>query len=134
MSFFFDYFSTNLSINGGIVNFSQLSDSDGLPFPLYLHPVWRFVLAISLLIVLNQGTRLRAIIISYITSPETKIGPINYLIWVDELNGILLGLSIAIRIGFLLSPYPVGSLLGNDFCKFAEFTASVYIGPYMSPV
>jgi hypothetical protein len=127
MSHFFDY--TNLSTVGGIVvNFTQLSDTEGLPFPLYLHFVWKLILSISLLVVLIQGTRLRAIIVSCILSPETKIGSINYLIWVDELNGILLGVSIAIRILFLLSPHPVNTFLGNDFCKLAEFTASVYIG------
>ena len=127
-SAFLEYSEINSSISLQVFVFTPLSESDGLPFPLYLSPIWKIILSISLLATLIQGTRLRAIIVSYIASPETKLGPINYLIWVDEMNGALLGVSIAFRIAFILCPSPVNVYLGNDFCKFSEFIGVVYIG------
>ena len=125
---FLEYSQANSATSQEIILFSPLIDSEGLPFPLYLPPILKILLSISLLVALVQGTRLRAIIIAYIISPETKLGPINYLIWVDEMNGVFLGVSIAIRIIFILCPYPVNDLLGSDFCKFAEFIGILYIG------
>jgi hypothetical protein len=114
------------------INFSPLSDQDGLPFPLYLHLAWKVILAISLLFTLIEGTKLRMIIIAYIKSPETKLGPINYLIWVDEINGIFLGMNILFRIIFILSPEPVNILFGSQFCDFADFIGLVSLsGSYL---
>jgi hypothetical protein len=125
---FLEYSQANSSTSQEIIIFSPFIDSEGLPFPLYLHPILKILLSMSLLLALVQGTRLRAIIIAYIISPETKLGPINYLIWVDEMNGVFLGVSIAIRIIFILCPYPVNNLLGSGFCKFVEFIGILYIG------
>jgi hypothetical protein len=122
--FLFDHTQDNCSHT---INFSPLSDQDGLPFPLHLHLVWKFVLAISLLFTLIEGTRLRLIIIAYIKSPETKLGPINYLIWVDEINSIFLGMNVLFRIIFILSPEPVSILFGSQFCEFANFIGLVYL-------
>ena len=38
--------------------------------------------------------RFRSIIFSYLRSPETKMGVINYLIWLDQVNGVFLGVAL----------------------------------------
>jgi len=57
-----------------------------LPFPLNLDPIWKCAFAISLLATLIEGTKLRRLIILFINSPESNVGPINYLIWVDQVS------------------------------------------------
>jgi hypothetical protein len=104
----------------------------GLPIPLNLSYFWRILISISLLITLVIGGKYRRIILSYINSPETNIGPINYLIWVDQMNGFLLAIIIIARIVFLLSPVPLSSVFGFNFCN-AVFSISVFYtgGGYM---
>jgi hypothetical protein len=124
------FFNGNSQTNSSaenVVNFDMLDDSNGLPFPLSLPMIWKLILSSTLLLILLQGTRMRFGIICYINSPESALGAINYLIWIDEINGVLLGISIAIRIMFILSPYPISHLLGSDFCLVTEFVAISYI-------
>ena len=104
-----------------IITFEPFDQTVGLPFPLYLDPIWKFLLATTLLITLVQGTRLRVIIMSYFKSPETKLGPINSLILMDQLNGFFLGYIVLVRTIFILSPFPVSSLLGETFCRWNTF-------------
>ena len=108
--------------------FKTLSDEDGLPFPLYLKFYVRVGLALSLVFTLVQGARLRKVIISYIKSPETKLGPINYLILVDQINGLFLATSIIMRTVFIISPVPMSTVFGNNVCNLANFVGAVYIG------
>ena len=74
----------NPKLNGSNQNnsviFSPLPDDVGLPFPLYLNIYWRFLLAALFLLALVQGSKLRKLIVVFITSPETKVGPINSLV------------------------------------------------------
>ena len=121
---FLDYLQDNIST---AVSFSPLSDQDGLPFPLYLHPVWKVLLAITLIFTLIKGTRLRKIIIDYIISPESKLGPINYLIWVDQINSIFLGINVLFRIILFLSPIPISTLIGSEICNFTEFIFLIFL-------
>ena len=123
MSLFFVEHSKENASN--LLSFSPLSDQDGLPFPLYLHPAWKVVLAISILLTLIEGTRLRLIIIDYLKSPERKLGPINYLIWVDQINSFFFGINAVFRIVFFLSPEPIGILLGSQFCDISHLIAVV---------
>jgi hypothetical protein len=109
------------------VNFHSLDDYDGLPIPLNFPTIWKLILSILLLVILVLGTRMRVAIISYINSPESTLGAINYLIWIDEINGALLGISIVVRIVFILYPYPISSQLGSYFCGVTEFIATAYI-------
>ena len=114
--------------NRSFIRFYPLSKKEGLPFPLHLDLAWKCLLTISLVFTLIYGCKLRRIIISFILSPETKLGPINYLILMDQLNGALLAVSIVLRIMFIVSPTPLSSILGNQFCKFSNFTGALYIG------
>jgi len=123
---FFISSNKNLSFTS-VVQFRPFNDQDGLPFPLYLNYYWRTALALSSLFTLIQGTKLRKIIISYILAPETKLGPINYLIMMDQLNGLMLGYIVMTRIVFIMSPVSVGSILSESFCKWNTFPGSAYI-------
>ena len=92
--------------------------------------IWNLILILKLkwFFTLIYGAKLRLKIISYILSPETKLGPINYLILMDQLNGILLATSIVIRIVFIISSTPLTSLFGKQFCKFSNLIGALYIG------
>ena len=114
--------------NQTFIHFFPLADFDGLPFPLDLPLFWKIILAFSLLFVLIKGAKLRLTIVSYLKSPETKLGPINYLILIDQINGLFLAVNIIVRIGFILSPEPISEVLGIKFCYFANFSGAVYIG------
>ena len=125
------YFYLNQTTNDDIWNpftaFQPFPDEIGLPFPLNLSLIWRSVLIVSLLLALIQGTRLRMIIISYLNAPETNLGPINYLVWIDQVNGGFLAYSILIRIIILISPVPLHSIFGAKFCLWNDFASAVYI-------
>ncbi len=114
------------------VKFLPLPDNLGLPFPLYLNNYWRYFIAISLAITLIQGAKLRKIIILFICSPETKVGPINTLILMDQINGLVLAAGIIMRVTFILSPVPMCSVVGTWYCWLANFTGNGYIaGSYI---
>ena len=81
----------------GLISFTPVPDIEGLSFPLYLHPVLKIILALSMVLVLVQGSKLRGSIISYLKSPESKLGSINRLIWIDQLNGMFLGTNAALK-------------------------------------
>jgi hypothetical protein len=104
------------------------NDDDLLPFPLNLHMKWRILIAISLMLNLIEGTRLRMKIFEYLKSPDANQGPINYLIWVDQINGTLPASTIISRILSLLLPFPVSSLLGEYFCNLVLYLSELYTG------
>lgn len=106
--------------------FKSFKFKDGLPFPLYLSWELRTVLAVILFIALTIGIRLRTIIFNYLRSPDSK-GPVNYLIWVDQVNGFLLGLVIIIKIVLILSPVPLSSIFNETFCEWIDLPGCVYI-------
>ena len=67
-----------------ILTFNPLDAEEGLPFPLYLDESWKWLITISLIFTIMEGTRLRIVVIKYLNSPEAKLGPINYLITIDQ--------------------------------------------------
>jgi hypothetical protein len=111
-----------------IVNFTILSESEGLPFPLYLHLVWRVLLVLSLLFTLIEGIQLRKVIVDFAISPESKLGPINYVILIDQVNSLFLGMSIIFQITANICPVPLSVLMGNEFCNFVHFIGAIYLG------
>ena len=70
---------------------------------------------------------MRWIIFSYLASPETKLGAINYLIWLDQVNGLLLGTSMIIRAVLNLTPFPLTDIFGSAFCEWIDFPGTFYI-------
>lgn len=98
-----------------------------LPFPMNLSMEWRIIIAITLLINLIEGAKLRIIIFQFINSPDSNLGPINFLIWVDQINGIALAITIFSRTLSLILPYPTSSLLGETFCHSILYISGHYI-------
>jgi hypothetical protein len=71
-----------------------------LSFPMNLSPGGTFLIAISLLLIICIGLVLRATSLAYLCEPDIHIGPINYLLWIDQLNGLVqLGVILVIIIG-----------------------------------
>ena len=79
-------FAANFS---SVIPFQPFSDEIGLPWPLH-NSVLKYILAALFLLCLIQGTKLRSVIVSYMMSAEANLGPINTLIWLDQLNGVCL--------------------------------------------
>jgi hypothetical protein len=93
LKYFFQMVSSCLPIpkNGtsavlDCADFIPLDDISSLPFPLNSHPLFQLIYLASLVFALVEGTRLRLKIIAYLNSSESNIGPINFLIWLDQEN------------------------------------------------
>ena len=96
------------------------------PFPLSESSPVKLAILILMIPVLCYGLKLRSLIIRYLMSPECK-GPINALIWADQINGIFLGLGILLKMFALFSPIPLATALGEGFCTFAGVPISLYV-------
>jgi len=115
--------------------FSELSVADTLfltdantttpPFPFNLPYHYRVTIAIMMAINFAAGAYLRLIIMKYLRESGTKMGPINLLIWMDQLNGIFLALNIAGRIVAFLIPFPLSLLTGDKFCTWSPLPGNV---------
>ena len=103
-----------------IIHYIPFEMNNSLPFPLYLPAFARVMISACLAIALVLGTNYRMMIFKYLQAPETKIGPINYLIWIDQLNGIFLGVSMAIKIILIIIPVPLNEVVGNSFCNWID--------------
>jgi hypothetical protein len=117
-----------VKIKNIFIQFHPIPDDEGLPFPLSLNTYWKIVLVILYLLTLYKGTQLRVIIISYIHSPESNLGPINYLIWVDQINSCILSLTILTRIVYMILPFPLSSVVPLDVCQFFTFVGLYHMG------
>ena len=76
-----------------LVSFQPFHDEIGLPFPLNSGAAIKYSFVALYLLILIEGSRLRKVIFSYMMCPEVNQGPINVLIWLDQLNGINLFLT-----------------------------------------
>ena len=72
-------------------------------------------------------SRYRTIIFSYLRSPETKMGVINILIWLDQVNGIFLGLSLIAKAVLNIYPFPVNEVFGTRFCEWFDLPVCMYL-------
>jgi hypothetical protein len=79
--------------------FHPFDNAIGLPFPIFLTIGWKLFISVSLILTLFFGIKLRLIIFKYLAAPATNLGPINNLIFMDQLNGLLLAPVIVVRIG-----------------------------------
>ena len=99
-------FAANIS---GLISFQPFHDEIGLPWPLNGHPALKYSVAALFLLSLIQGTKLRQVIVRYMLSPGANLGPINVLIWLDQLNGVCLFYSTAgLNAMFQLKPLLLG--------------------------
>ena len=115
-----------------IIEFTTKTKEGHLPFPL--SQTWPVKCAIlsTLLCILLFGTYFRKIIFDYLRAPETKMGAINYLIWLDQLNGILQGISILLKCIEISLPVPLSAFVGAEFCRWVDLPGSFYLtGSYV---
>ena len=60
------------------------------------------------------------------------MGAINYLIWLDQLNGILQGISILLKCIEISLPVPLSAFVGAEFCRWVDLPGSFYLtGSYV---
>ena len=104
--------SANISIT-----FTPFIGIEGLPFPLYLKVEAKFVLILLLMINLYFGIKYKTVIVMYLRSSDSN-GPINNLVWFEQLNGFCLGIVILIKMIAIISPIPLSRILGNRFCEW----------------
>ena len=64
--------SSGLDQPAEVVTFDPYDPESRLPFPLQLHPAWKLLIFVSLVVVLVEGFKLRKTIILYLVSPEAK--------------------------------------------------------------
>jgi hypothetical protein len=129
------FVSQNMNMFDGensILHFNPFSEEQSLPFPLYLKYPSILFISLTLLISLLIGLKFRAIIFFYLKAPETKIGPINFLIWIDQINGLLLGVTIMLRLIMINNPYPLSETFGKTFCEWIDLPGCIYlVGSYI---
>lgn len=55
------------------------------------------------------------------------MGVINYLIWIDQVNGAFLGVALFNKSILNLIPYPLASVLGSEFCDWIDLPGCIYL-------
>jgi hypothetical protein len=55
------------------------------------------------------------------------MGPINQLIWIDQANGILLGIALFGKMIFILTPLPFDEIFGSQFCDWSDLPGCTYL-------
>ena len=109
------------------VLFYPLEDHQSVPFPLNHHPGWKIGITVMQILTFIFGLKLRVIIFSYLLCPESKLGPINVLIWMDQINGIFLAIGTALRMMVVNSPVPLSNIFGNEFCKWIGLPGCIHL-------
>lgn len=110
--------SSNNSLE--VISFFPFREHESLPFPLYHSDSVKTFISIVLTITLALGLKFRITIISYLLAPDTKMGPINYLIWLDQINGLFLGLVILFRIITINISRPLRLILSPTMCEWSD--------------
>ena len=97
----------------------------GLPFPMNLPPVGILLITLFLLLIIFVGLVLRGIILAFLSEPEINLGPINSLLWIDQLNGLVqLGVILAIIIGINVQN-PLKDTFGDNFCHWINIPGNL---------
>jgi hypothetical protein len=121
--------ATHLLDNQNItfIYFKFLNSTKYLPFPLNLSIPARLSISFFFIIELILGIYLRKTIFDYLKSPETKLGPINYLIWLDQVNGLFLGVAISLRLIAMCTPTPLADIIGPVGCEWLGLPVCIYL-------
>ena len=109
-----------------VVNFKPFNPEDGLPYPLNVGKS-RLPLTIVLVVILTFGFRLRLAIFRYLKTVDVRVNPINVYIWIDQLNGVLLGINLMAVLIMLYLPYPLSTIIGYSACNWFDFSGNMYL-------
>ena len=86
------------------------------PFPLNLPVYGKVIVTVSLIIIGIFGLIFRGVILAFLHEPSIKLGPINVLLWIDQLNGLgQFGVILAILVGINVEQ-PLNQTFGDNFC------------------
>ena len=111
----FNFFTETENTESFVFN----SDNGSLPpFPFNLSYSTRIFISILMALVLVGGLHYRMLIFRYLVQPSTNKGPINLLIWIDQLNGLFLAINTIGRIIAFMLPFPMSQLTWETFCRW----------------
>ena len=80
--YFFAKYQSNDKI---LLEFVPFSVEEGLPFQMYLSEPSKIIMTSFILLILLYGVKLRLQIVSYLRADDTKLGRLDYLIWLDQI-------------------------------------------------
>lgn len=105
---------------------------EDLPFPLSMPYHWRIFFGIYIIFILIGGLFYRKIILQYLLAPETKSNPINSLIWIDQLSGIIFGtFNLIFASTVLMLKQSLKSLFGESFCRWVPLAGCINLTGYI---
>ena len=121
------FITENVDKSTLILNLHFTQEIENLPFPMNLDRLHKMLITLTFMLVLVFGVKLRVRVFKYLTSDEVKMGPINVLIWLDQLNGLLLGLSILLKVLMMNLDSPLSDWVGSGFCEWIDLPGSIYL-------
>ena len=125
ISFFHVGSAKSFEKQAGVLFFHFVED---LPFPLSMPYHLRLAFGIYLTLILIGGLVCRKMIMEYLRAPETKSKPINSLIWIDQICGLVFGTSaIIFAAAALILPVSIRSLMNEQFCNWLPLTGNIYL-------
>jgi len=114
-NFFYYVAKDNSKNQAGILFFNFTED---YPFPLSMPYPLRIFFGIYLILLIIGGLVCRRIILQFLRAPETKSNPINSLIWMDQICGIVFGtFNLIFGSVTLMLPVSLKSIMGEQFCN-----------------
>ena len=97
------------------------------PFPSNLNCPLKSAISLTFVVVLFLGLKLRWKIFMYLASDEARMKPINVLICIDQLNGLLQGISTIFKVVAFNLETPLSNSLGSTFCEWVDLPANLYL-------
>ena len=110
-----------------VSRFAPFSEGLGLPTPLNQTFGVKMIIVTLLICDLLLGCYIRRKIINYLQSRDSKENPINYFFWIDQVNGIFLGLNIVFTLAAILTPFPISDIVGFEICNWVDVIGCVYL-------
>ena len=112
-------------MNTSLLSITEFEEN--LPFPLSL-PYWmKSSLAVYFFFVLVLGLKCRKILFDFLTASETKMIPINGLVFANLLSGTFFGtINLVFTIMSLSLSAPIKSILGEQVSISATFYTQLF--------
>ena len=108
-------------------SFTFTETIESRPFPMNLNSHLKSMISIIFMLVLALGLKSRLKIFKYLASDEAQMKPINVLISLQQLNGLLQGISTIFKVAAFNLRTPLSALLGANFCQWVDLPANVYL-------
>jgi hypothetical protein len=113
-------------VNTSVLSIREFEEN--LPFPLSLPYVMRSSLAGYFFLVLVLGLKCRKILFDFLTSSETKLIPINGLVFANLLSGTFFGtINLSFTIIALILSVPVKNILDEHACNMIALSGCFHL-------